>query len=100
MFSVAHFVVLFNWTEQGIKGFRDSPARVEAAQADLERAGVTIREVYWTVGQYDLVGLVDARDGETLTAGLLQLGAAGNVRTTTLRAFNAAEFKEIVAKLG
>jgi len=97
---MASFVVLFNWTDQGIKGFKDSPARVDAATGALAKLGVTIREIYWTIGVHDLVGIVEAPDPESLTAALLALGSAGNVRTTTLRAFDRAEFAAVIAKLG
>ncbi len=97
---MASFVVLFNWTDQGIKGFKDSPSRVDAFGQQLGGLGVSIRDIYWTIGPYDLVGIVDAPDEESLTAALLQLGALGNVRTTTLRAFSRSEFEQIVTRAG
>jgi uncharacterized protein with GYD domain len=94
------YAVLFNWTEQGIKTFKDSPGRVDAAAEPLGAAGITIDEIYWTVGPYDLVAIMSAPDDETLAAALLVLGAAGNVRTTTMRAFGQSEFEAIVARTG
>lgn len=90
------YVVLFNWTEQGIKSFEDSPARVDAAREQMASAGVRITDIYWTIGPYDLVGVVDADDDEALTKALLGLGAAGNVRTTTMRAFGQDEFTHLL----
>ncbi len=97
---MATYVVLFNWTEQGAKGFKDSPSRAESAAKQLEGAGVKLKDIYWTLGPYDIVGVFEAADDETATAALLALGAMGNVRTTTLRAFTSDEFKALSAKAG
>jgi uncharacterized protein with GYD domain len=92
---MASYVVLFNWTEQGIKNYKDSPSRVEAARQGWAGADIQIKEIYWTLGAHDLVGIVEAPNDETLTRALLSLGAQGNVRTTTLRAFSAEEFAKL-----
>jgi uncharacterized protein with GYD domain len=92
------FVVLIDWTEQGVAGFKDSVDRYEAAQAEFEAMGASFESTYWTLGSHDIVGVIDAPDGETLAAVLLKLGSQGNVRTTTLRAFNAEEMRGIIAK--
>ncbi|HEY7968087.1 MAG TPA: GYD domain-containing protein [Solirubrobacteraceae bacterium] len=89
-----------NWTDQGIKSFKDSVDRAEAAEAAFAQAGLAFKGLYWTVGQYDLVAILDAPDGEALAAALLRLGAQGNLRTSTLRAFTADEMKGIIAKAG
>ena len=90
------YVVLFNWTEQGVKNYKDSPARVDAVREEWGNAGVRIKDIYWTTGHYDLVGIVEAADFETLSKALLPLGAAGNVRTTTMRAFDQDEFTRLL----
>ena len=92
---MATYVVLFNWTEQGIKNYKDSTDRAEAARKQWGESGIQITDLYWTIGPYDLVGLVEAPDDESLTRALLALGAQGNVRTTTLRAFGAEEFAQL-----
>jgi uncharacterized protein with GYD domain len=97
---MASYVVLFNWTEQGVRSFRDSPGRVEAFNQEMEGLGVRLKEVYWTLGPHDLVGVIEAADDETVTAALLKLATGGNVRTTTLRAFNADEFRALSEKVG
>jgi uncharacterized protein with GYD domain len=89
------YAVLFNWTEQGIKGYKDSADRAEAARKQWSEAGIQIKDLYWTIGPYDLVGIVDAPDDESFTRALLALGAQGNVRTTTMRAFSAEEFARL-----
>lgn len=95
-----HFVTLMNWTEQGLKNFKDSVDRAEAARAALKTQGITLEQIYYTIGPYDLVCILDAPDPETLTAALLTLGAQGNLRTTTLRGFTVDEMRAVIAKAG
>jgi uncharacterized protein with GYD domain len=64
----------------------------------MDKSGVSFTDVYWTVGQYDLVAIIDAPDDETATAALLALGAQGGIRTTTMRGFSASEMRGIIAK--
>jgi uncharacterized protein with GYD domain len=92
------YISLFNWTEQGIKNFKATVDRADAAEEALAAAGITFKELHWTVGAYDLVATVEAPDDETLAATLLTLAAQGNLRTTTLRAFTAEEMRGIIAK--
>ena len=93
---MATYVILFNWTEHGIKNYKGSPSRVDAARGELAKSGVQITDLYWTLGPYDLAGVVDAPSDEALTSALLALGAQGNVRTTTLRAFSQEEFSKLI----
>jgi uncharacterized protein with GYD domain len=97
---MATYVVLIDWTEKGAGGFRDSVDRYDAAQARFEGMGVRFRDAYWTLGGHDIVAILDAPDDETLAAALLTLASAGNVRTTTLRAFSADEMRGVIAKTG
>jgi uncharacterized protein with GYD domain len=97
---MATYVVLFNWTEQGIKGYADSPKRVDAANKVWGDLGVQVKDIYWTIGPHDLVGIMEAPDDETLAAAMLRLGAVGNVRTTTMRAFGRNEAEAVIAKAG
>jgi uncharacterized protein with GYD domain len=92
------YVVLFNWTEQGIKGYKDSPSRVDAAEQAFADLGIQIKDIYWTLGAYDLVSVFEAPDDESVTAAMLRLSALGNVRTTTLRAFPRGEFEAIAGR--
>jgi uncharacterized protein with GYD domain len=92
------YVTLINWTDQGVKNYKDTVDRYEAAQQAMSQGGVSFKEIYWTVGPYDLVGIVEAPDDETATAALLSVGGQGNIRTTTLRAFNAAEMRGVIEK--
>jgi uncharacterized protein with GYD domain len=92
------YIALMNWTDQGVKNFKDSVDRADAAEVALSPAGIRFKDIYWTVGQYDLVATFEAPDEETLAAALLALAAQGNLRTTTLRAFTAGEMRGVIAK--
>ena len=95
-----HYVTLMNWTEQGAKTFAQSVDRAEAARAALAAKGVTLKDIYWTIGPYDLVCTVEAPDDATASAALLALGAQGNLRTTAMRGFTAEEFAEVIKRAG
>jgi uncharacterized protein with GYD domain len=92
------YITLMNWTDQGVKTFKDSVDRADAAEVALSPAGIKFKDVYWTVGVYDVIATFEAPDEETLAAALLTLAAQGNLRTTTLRAFTADEMKGVIAK--
>jgi uncharacterized protein with GYD domain len=94
------YVTLINWTDQGVRNFKESVKRYEAAAAALDKLGVHFRDIYWTVGPYDLVAIIEAADEETATAGLLSVAAEGGIRTTTLRAFDVDEMRAVIAKTG
>jgi uncharacterized protein with GYD domain len=94
------YVSLVNWTDQGIKDFRESTQRAEDFGKLAESSGGTVREMLWTVGQYDMVCVVDFPDEETGVAALLQANSLGNIRSSTLRAFGAEEMGAIVRRAG
>ena len=92
------YVVLMNWTEQGAKTASQTVDRYDTAKDDLAAQGLTIKDIYWTIGPYDVVTLVEAADDETLTAGLVGLVSQGNLRTCTMRAFSADEARSVMAR--
>lgn len=94
---MARFVVLGNWTEQGIRNAKETTSRAVAAREGAARMGVRMTDIWWTLGQYDFVAWVEADDVHKAVAFLLALGMQGNVRTTTLQAFDAAETDRIMA---
>jgi uncharacterized protein with GYD domain len=94
------FVVLLNWTDQGIREYSETTRRADAFSEMVEQFGGRIVSLFWTVGSYDLVVIVEAPDAESVTSVLLRLGALGNVRSTTLRAFGRDEMASIVSKAG
>ena len=95
---MARYVALIDWTDQGIRNFKESPDRVTKGEQLAESLGVNLREVYWTLGEHDIVLILEAPDDETATAFLLSLGGQGNVRTKTLRAFNREEITSLIEK--
>jgi uncharacterized protein with GYD domain len=94
------YVTLMNWTDQGIRTVRDTVDRRGQADELAQKHGATIEEVYWTVGPYDIVTIVQAPDDESVTAMLLELGSGGNLRTTTLRAYDGDQMSGILQRLG
>ncbi|HET7281491.1 MAG TPA: GYD domain-containing protein [Casimicrobiaceae bacterium] len=96
---MAAYIVLGNFTEQGIHTFKDTTKRAEAVKAAAKKHGVTMTGIHWTIGRHDLVATFDAPNDETMTAVCLTIGAAGNVRTETMRAFSSTEMAEIIAKV-
>jgi uncharacterized protein with GYD domain len=97
--TVVIYVVLANFTDQGIRNAKDSPKRAEAFKQMANTFGVTVRELFWTQGQYDIVTIVEAPDESSVMALSLSLGALGNVRTESMRAFSATDMKGIVSKM-
>jgi uncharacterized protein with GYD domain len=96
---MATFIVLGNFTEQGIRSIKDSPKRSDAFKALAAKAGVKVKDIYWTQGHYDIVTIVEAADAAVATALGLSVAMLGNVRTETLTAFSADEFGKILAKM-
>jgi len=92
------YVSLINWTEKGAATFKDTIDRADAGRALAGAFGGSLKEIYWTLGPYDIVAVSEAPDDESATAFALALGSQGNVRTTTMRAFDADEMKGIIAK--
>ena len=92
------YVSLINWTDQGIKNVKETLQRADSAAELAQKHGGSL-QVYWTVGPYDLVAILEAPDDESATAFLLQVGMRGHVRTTTLRAYNREEMSSILGRL-
>jgi uncharacterized protein with GYD domain len=93
------YISLINWTEQGIRAARDTLDRASAAGQAAQSMGGTLKDIYWTVGPYDIVTVADFPDDASATAFLLTLGAQGNIRSTTMRAHTRDEMGEILGKL-
>ena len=93
------YVVLATFTDQGVKNAKDSPKRAEAFRQMAKTFGVTVKDIFWTQGRYDIVTVVEAPDDLSATALNLSLSALGNIRTESLRAFSPAEMMKIVAKM-
>ena len=96
---MARYVVLLNWTDQGIKNAKDTVERAAAARQVWEKSNGKLIDCYWTLGGYDLVLIAEAPDDETATAVAIKIASLGNVKTTTLRAFGEAEMEKILQKV-
>ena len=96
---MATYIALSSFTDQGIRNVKDSTKRADAVKDAAKKFGASMTQIYWTLGHYDLVAVIEAPDDKSATAFALAIGAAGNVRTETLRAFNREEMNGILAKM-
>ncbi len=96
---MATYIVLTTFTDQGIRNAKDTTKRADAVRELAKKFGVTAREFFWTLGSYDVVAIFEAPDDSSMTALGLAIGAQGNVRTQTLRAFSREEMNRVLAKL-
>ena len=93
------YVTLIRWTDQGIQAVKQTVDRAEQARQAVERAGGRMPTILWTQGAYDIVSIVEFPDEESAMTFLLTLGAQGNIRTETLRAFTAEEMRGFLQKV-
>jgi uncharacterized protein with GYD domain len=96
---MATYIVLANFTDQGIRNIKDTTKRADAFKELAKSLGATVRDVYWTLGQYDVAAVVEAPDDAIVTALGLTMGKSGNVRTQTLRAFSRADMDAVLGKV-
>ena len=97
---MAKYILLSSWTEQGIRNIKDSARRLDAGKALAEKDDCVYEQVYMTMGNVDMVAVVEAPDDETLARHVLKLGSGGNLRTVTLKAFTEDSYRTIIASLG
>jgi len=93
------YVTLYNWTQEGIKDIKDSPARLDAAVEAVKAMGGEVKAFYMTQGQFDMVTITEAPDCMTAAKVALALASEGSVRGQTLRAYTEEEYREVVAEL-
>lgn len=93
-----HYIVLGNYTEQGIRSAKDSVKRDEDARRMIEQAGGRM-QLYYTLGEYDFVAILEMPSDENLLKFLLQVGSSGNVRTKTLKAWSESEAHRVMSQL-
>lgn len=96
---MATFVILVSFTDQGVRGVKETTKRADAFKDLAKKMGATVKDLYWTLGQVDIVAICDAPDEQTATALALSVSSAGNVRTQTLRAFSQSEMGAIIGKM-
>jgi uncharacterized protein with GYD domain len=97
---MATYIVLANFTDQGIRNVKETIKRADMVKEAAQKAGLAMKDIMWTLGKHDLVVTFEAPDDAAMTAFSLAVGAAGNVRTQTMRAFNRSEMSAILAKMG
>src|SRR5262249_48235109 len=95
---MATYILLASFTDQGIRKVKDSPKRADAFKEMAKKCGATVKDVFWTLGAYEVVAVVEAQDNIPITAFGLSTGAFGNVRTQPLRVFTPADMKTIFGK--
>jgi uncharacterized protein with GYD domain len=93
------YISLVQFTDKGIQAAKETTQRVADWAANVQSMGVSVKQMYWTLGEYDQVCVFEAPDDETAASVLLAADLLGNIRTQTLRAFTASEMKKILAKV-
>lgn len=96
---MSKYILLLNWTEQGIKTVKDSAKRYDAAKKAAKTAGCTLETIYLTMGAYDQVAILDAPSDEAVATFNLRTAMLGNIRMITLKAFTEAEYKKVIAAI-
>ena len=96
---MATYVMLLNWTDQGIRNVKESPKRLDAAKKLAKDLGGEFKSFFMTQGSFDLVVVVDMPNDEKVASFVLKLGALGNVRSTTLKAYSEDEYRRIMGGL-
>ena len=92
------YVLLYKFTEQGAKNIRQTVKRAGQVRQENARRGFTVEAVFWTQGPYDMVSIVDAPSEDAMMAAMISVVGAGNVTSTTLRAFDAPDMSRILAQ--
>jgi len=96
---MATYLMLLNWTDQGIKNVKDSPKRMDAAKQLAKEFGGEVKTVYMTQGGFDLAFVTDMPNDDKMAGFVLKLGSLGNVRTTTLKAYSEDDYRKIIGSL-
>ena len=97
---MATYIALCNFTDQGIRSVKDSPKRAEAVTQAASKFGAKMTQLFWTLGKYDLIAIIEAPDDASASAFSLATCSAGNIRMQTMRGFSKDEMTGILAKLG
>jgi len=97
---MATYIMLSNWTDEGIRHVKDSTKRLDAAQQLCRQHGAEIAAFYMTMGAYDMVIVIDAPNDEAFAKLALSIAKGGNVRATTLKAFDEDKYRTIIGSIG
>jgi uncharacterized protein with GYD domain len=93
------FILSLSWTDQGIRTVKDAPKRAQAARDLAKKLGVDIKQVYLTSGESDFIIIVESPSGDNVAKFAMAVGAQGNVRTRTARAWSEAEYQKLISEL-
>lgn len=93
------YFLLVHFTDQGIRNIKDTIGRAEAFEQMAKKSGVTLRELFWTMGRYDVIAVFDAPDDVSAAALTLSASSLGSVRSEILRAFSFEDMKQILGKM-
>ena len=93
------YITLLKWTQQGAGRMKESPKRLDAGRKAFKKLGAEIKDVYLTMGRYDLVCLIEAPSDDVAAKALLQLASQGNIQSETLKAFNEDEYRKLIGSL-
>ena len=96
---MAHYIVLANFTEQGIRTVKETGARAKKFREAAKQMGASIKEIYWTFGTYDVIVTLEAPNDENVAGLMLKVGTLGNLKSQTLRAFSEKEIDSLTAKI-
>jgi len=96
---MATFILSMSWTEQGIRAVKDWPKRNAAARELAKKMHVEIKEVFLTSGDSDLLAILETSADDNVAKFCMAIGAHGNVRTRTMRAWSEAELAKMVGEL-
>jgi len=99
MTTMPTYIVLWNWTDQGIRNVKEAPERVEAFRQAIEKLGGKLESLYYTMGEFDGMARIDAPSDEAWMKIAYSLGRSGNVRTRTLKALSASEAAKLIGQL-
>ena len=96
---MAKYIALINWTELGVRQIKESPARADIAHALAAKLGGRMEHLYMTMGNYDLIAVLDLPDDDAMAQFALTAAASGHLGTTTLKAFDEARYRKVIAAL-
>jgi len=96
---MAQYVILGKFTDQGIRGVKDTAKRAQAFRKTAESMGARVKDIYWTLGHYDVVTTLEAPNDDTIASLLMKVGSLGNLKSETLRAFGEREIDSILGRV-
>jgi len=93
------YITLFKWTDSGAKNIKEASAKIQESRKTAEELGGKVLGIYITMGEYDLVSVMEWPNDETAATTALAISSRGNARTATMRAFTEKEFADMSKKL-